>query len=145
MSSPLKSKDSVRFKNWEGPPKIINCERIFSPCNSQALSALLSRTMRLALTSLAEAIDVHVVKHVLKNATESWPRCRAHLHGGLQSESIYVLLLWQNIPSTFQEDFFFQWFSAENKKSTIFWEVWISLSHIFHWTMTASFLHIIEQ
>lgn len=35
--------------------------------------------MGVALTSLAEAIDVHVVKQVLKDCTESRPRCGAHL------------------------------------------------------------------
>lgn len=60
---------------------------------------------------------------MLKNATERWT-----LHLG---HKCAATLANYNVNIS---RFFFQWFLAENKKSTIFWEVWISLSPVFHWT-----------
>jgi len=47
--------------------------------------------MRVALTSLSEVTDVHVVKHMLKTSTLEH-----------SVEFIYMLLLWQIILLTFQ-------------------------------------------
>lgn len=87
---------------------------MFSLCSSPALSALFSITTQVALTSLAEAIDEHIAKHVLKN-TESGRRCGVHLCAATLTNYIAEI-----------SRCFFQWFPAGKKqttKPTIFGEV----------------------